>query len=107
MSKYTELAKKANEAENIELQIAKAEPLLKVRLEAIISSQKATVMVAKANLTEAEANVDKVRGNITTDASAWVKNLNAAKDARDQAAEEVRVAEDFLDDLEDELKLFA
>ncbi len=107
MSKYTELAKKANEVENIETKISASEPILKVRLEAIISSQKATVMVAKSELAVAEANVDKVRGKITVDANGWVRNLNEAKDARDRAAEEVKVAEDFLDDLEDELKLFA
>lgn len=106
MSKYTELAKKINQQEDIDSKIIKAEPVLKARLEAIISSQKATVMLASSNLTEAEAAVDKARGYITNDAKAWLQGVDRAKTARDEAAEELRVSEEYLEDLEAELKLF-
>ena len=106
MSKYTDLAKKVNQEENLDSKIIKSEPILKVKLEAIISSQKAAVMVAQAELAEKEAEVDKALGYITTDAATWVKRVDAAKNSRDQAAEQLNAEELRRDELEEYLKLF-
>jgi hypothetical protein len=106
MSKYKELAKKANVEENIDLQIENNEPILKAEIEAMVQSQKATVIRAKNTYDQAEKAVDKARGYITDKGSVYISKVNAAKDARDQAAEALKIAEENLEDLEEELKLF-
>ena len=106
MSKYTELAKAANQEENILTKIENNEPILKAEVEAMVQSQKATVIRSRNVYNQAEKAVDKARGFITDKGSDYMRKVDAAKDARDQAAEELKVAEARLEDLEAELKLF-
>jgi hypothetical protein len=107
MSKYTELAKKANQVEDIEVKIANAEPVLKAEVEAIVSQQKAVVIRAKSALEVAEKAVDVARGKVTDNGRTWLENLNSKKTQRDQAAEEFNLATELLEDYEAELKLFS
>ena len=106
MSKYTELAKAANQEENILTKIENNEPILKAEVEAMVQSQKATVIRATNTFNQAEKAVDKARGYITDSGKVYMSKVDVAKDARDQAAEELKVAEARLEDLEAELKLF-
>ena len=106
MSKYTELAIKVNQVEDVKTKAEKTAPILAAKLNAVVSSQMAKVMECEATLAEAEQAVDVARGCITTDAQAWLRKLNAAKESRDVAAEELRVAQEYLAELKEELKLF-
>lgn len=106
MSKYLDIAKQVNQAEDVVTRAEKAAPLLSKKLQAIIASQEAGVMELEADLAEKESLVNKARGYITTDAKAWVSNLDRAKDTRDVAAEELRLAQERLDDLKEEAKIF-
>ena len=106
MSKYTELAIKVNQVEDVKTKAEKTAPILAAKLNAVVSSQMAKVMECEATLAETEQAVDVARGYITTDAQAWLRKLNSAKESRDVAAEELRVAQEYLDELKEELKLF-
>ena len=106
MSKYTELAIKVNQVEDVKTKAEKAAPILAAKLNAVVSSQMAKVMECEATLSETEQAVDAARGYITTDAQQWLRKLNSAKESRDVAAEELRVAQEYLDELKEELKLF-
>jgi len=106
MSKYLEIAQQVNQVEDVKTKAEKAAPILDKKLQAIIASQDATVMELEADLVEKEVAVNKARGYITTDAKTWVSNLDNAKDKRDIAAEELRLAQQRLDDLKEEAKLF-
>lgn len=106
MSKYTELAKKANQVENIEAQIENVELILKAEVEALVQTQRATVIRAKNTFSQCEKAVDKARGLITDKGSVYIRTLDAAKNARDEAAEQLRVEEDRLNDLQEDLKFF-
>jgi len=107
MSKYLDIAKQVNQAEDVVTRAEKAAPILEMKLKAIIASQNATVMELEANLAEKESLVNKARGYITTDAKAWVSNLDKAKDARDEAAEELRASQQRLDEIKEEVKIFS
>ena len=107
MSKYVELAVKVNQVEDVKTKAEKSAPILNAKLKAIVSSQEAKVMEAQAELAEKEAAVETARGYITTDAQYWLKKLNDAKTSRDQAAEELNIAQEYLEELQEELKLFA
>ncbi len=106
MSKYTDLAIKVNQVEDVKTKAEKSAPILAAKLNAVVSSQTAKVMESEAVLQEAEQAVEKARGYITTDAQRWLEGLNRAKTARDQAAEELNVAQEYLDELKEEAKLF-
>lgn len=105
--KYVDLAKKANESQDVETRANANAPVLKAELESIVKSQEAKIIKLKAKLTQAEANVDKARGYMTDSGESWLSKVNAAKNSRDEIAEDLKVAELEYDDAKSELAIFA
>jgi len=107
MTKYEQLAITANKVIDVETAAAKIVPVLKARLEAVVKSQEADIMGLQSDLTEAEDLVDIQRGYLTSDVEEYLLALNTAKDVRDLIAEDLNVANEGLEELQEELKNFS
>ena len=105
--KYVDLAKLANESQDVATKANANAPILKAELESIVKSQEAKIIKLNAKLTQAEINVDKARGYITDSGETWLSKVNTAKNTRDEIAEDLRVAQAEFDDAKSELGLFA
>jgi len=106
MSKYVTLAVATAKTDDVKTAATKAEPILKAKLNAIISSQRAKVIELDANRTQLESEIKDARGLVTVNATLWLNSLMDIKLKRDQVVEELSAATELLVELEEELLLF-
>lgn len=106
MSKFVETAVANSKEKTAKEQAEKAQPVLKAMIEAKAKAQEAKIIGLKASLTEADASVEKAQGTVTTDADYYLETVFARMTSRDNVAEDLKVAETTLDEINDTLKVF-
>jgi len=106
MSKYVELAIEANAKQGVKELAEKNAKSFAGKIKAVIASQEASIADLREDLKEADKEVDSARGYLAGNITDWLSNLNSVKNNRDLIAEELKEAEDYLDELSQEAKLF-
>lgn len=107
MSKYLELVKSVSKVETEIEKAKKAEPILKAKLEAKITSVTAVGMKIAAELAEYSENLDRARARVTTDLDSWLQGIDTIHLKMEEIEQQLDKVNLSLEFLRRELSLFS